>query len=596
VDLHVKGALIILALVAGVAHAQVMSPGPLVASHASIDSDDDCEKCHESGNRVVANLCLGCHKELGAKLSAGTGLHGRQYKGQACEKCHVEHLGRNAHLIRWPGGDASSLDHDLTGYKLAGGHKQVTCSKCHTQKQYVVVKTTCAGCHKDPHAGRFTTSCTKCHSETDWKGFDRKQFDHALAKFQLTGKHAEVACEKCHGKPEKWTGIAFSTCESCHQDPHKGELKGACSACHDTGGWASASAKMKDDHPWLSLRNGHAKVGCKTCHDKGDDKPPSKGTTCNACHKPVHVAKFSSKCEGCHASIRWVGLPDSVGRDHHGETRYPLAGKHVSVDCGRCHDVKKPAASRWKNLAFDACTACHADKHTGEFAARDKGECAQCHTLDGFARSTFGVTQHATTAFALDGRHVATRCSACHTKSKPWLDLRVGKSACADCHDNPHGTQFDTEMAKGGCATCHATNDWHRAKFDHSTYPLLGAHERTACTGCHGEQKPGAPPAAYRGIPRLCDGCHDDSHAGQFRLSEPVKDCPACHDPRDKTGFKIDFDHGKTTYPLDGKHRAVQCAACHPRDTLRNGANAIRYRLGYHACKDCHANPHTVSP
>jgi len=133
--------------------------------------------------------------------------------------------------------------------------------------------------------------------------------------------------------------------------------------------------------------------------------------------------------------------------------------------------------------------------------------------------------------------------------------------------------------------------DWHQPNIDHSTWPLVGVHARTACAGCHGEQKSGAKPAAYRGVPRDCEGCHDDIHAGQFRQTQPAKDCKTCHDA---TTFAIakTFDHGKTRYPLDGKHVGLACEKCHPSSTLRNGATAVRWRLGYFECRDCHANPH----
>ena len=355
---------LLLVVATRVGHAQMLSPGPLSSAHASLDGDNDCGQCHESGKQVVATLCFSCHKDLGAKIAAGTGLHGRQYKGQACENCHVEHLGRSSKLVRWPGGDLNKLDHDLTGWQLQGSHKPVGCLKCHTKtsplgkSQFVGVKTTCAGCHKDPHSGRFAGECTKCHNQTEWKAFEPKAFDHNLAKFPLTGKHVEVACTKCHGSPEKWTGIAFATCDSCHQDPHKGQFKPKpCSSCHDTKDWAGAGDKIRSDHPWLSLRNGHAAVACKTCHDKGDDKPPSKGKACVSCHKDTHIAKFGTKCETCHASIKWVGLPDSIGRDNHDKTRYPLDGKHLTTDCVRCHSLSKPQAARYKQLSFDACTS-----------------------------------------------------------------------------------------------------------------------------------------------------------------------------------------------------------------------------------------------
>ena len=577
-------------------HAQLLSPGPLANAHKQIDNDNDCAKCHQSGKQVVAKLCLDCHKDLNTELAASRGLHGKQYKPKPCEECHVDHLGRTAKLVRWPGGAMEKLDHGLTGYTLDGGHTKVGCLKCHTKSSplgkpvFLGTATACASCHKDPHAGKLSADCQKCHSTKEWQAFERKAFDHALARFPLTGKHADVACEKCHtGTPPKWKPLEFATCESCHADPHKGQFKPQpCTACHDTKSWQGATDLVRKNHPKLSLANGHVKVGCKTCHDRGTSKPPSKGSTCESCHSPIHVAKFGGRCETCHASIKWVGLPESVGRDNHGKTRYPLAGKHASVDCARCHPASKPVAQRFRNLRFDACATCHADVHKGEFTQRNKGECAQCHTLDGFGTTTFGVTQHATAKLALEGKHTATPCSSCHPNKR---DLRVAKQQCADCHANPHGTQFAAEMAKNGCATCHTALDWHQAKIDHSTWPLVGAHARTACAACHGEQKKGAEPAAYRGVPRDCEGCHDDIHAAQFTQTQPAKRCTTCHATET---FKIasTFDHTKTRYPLEGMHKNVACAKCHPAQTLRNGTTAVRWRLGYMQCKDCHANPH----
>jgi len=595
--------IIAIACVAGTAHAQLTSPGALATAHANIDGDDNCGKCHEAGKQVVAKLCLDCHKDLAAELGASRGLHGKQYKGKACEECHVEHLGKNARLVRWPGGAMEKLDHGLTGWALEGGHTKPACLDCHKKasplgkSQFVATSTACASCHKDPHAGKFGGDCVRCHGMSEWKGFERKAFDHKLAKYELTGKHTTVACEKCHlGTPPKWKPVEFATCEACHQDPHKGEFKPkACASCHETSSWEAASDKMRTQHPKLSLANGHAKLKCETCHDKGNDKPPSKGLACVGCHSPVHTAPFGRTCEGCHASIRWVGLPENIGRDNHGKTRYPLTGKHVTTACADCHLKTKPQAQRYRRLAFDTCAGCHPDVHAGEFKQRAGGECAQCHTVNGFVPTKFGVLDHEKTAFPLQGRHVATPCSQCHTGARPRTTFTVQKRDCASCHENPHGTQFAQEMAKGGCASCHTPVDWHQSKIDHSTFPLVGAHAQTACTECHGEQKRGATPAAYRGIPRTCEGCHDDVHAGQFRQTQPAKDCQSCHQP---TRFQIasSFDHKTTGYPIDGMHQTVTCAQCHPKVGLRDGSSSVRWRLGYRQCKDCHANPHKEGP
>ncbi len=591
-----KWLVLVLLCIASVANAQLLSPGPLANAHANIDGDDDCSKCHESGKQVVAKLCLDCHKDLGAEIAVGRGLHGKQYRGKPCEECHVDHLGRGAKLTRWPGGTMEQLNHDETGYKLEGGHVGPTCLKCHTKKspqgkpQFVGTPTACLSCHADPHKGRFTNACQKCHNVTKWQTFDQKSFDHNLTRYPLTGQHAPIACDKCHGSPPKWQPLAFNTCDQCHADPHRGQFKPkACSECHDTKGWTPSDAVIKGSHPVVSLANGHAKVACKACHDRGNDKPPTKGSTCVACHANVHDAPFGNKCESCHASIKWMGLPDSIGRSSHDKTKYPLAGKHETTACSACHVPSKPEDARYRKLAFNKCEACHADKHKGEM----KGfACSQCHSVAGFSPTTFGVAQHVQTGYTLDGKHAATPCSGCHPGARPRLSWRQPKQACAECHENPHGTQFDKEMKIDGCAHCHTPMSWNQAKIDHSTFPLTGAHARATCIGCHGNVAQGAEAAAFRGIPRDCEGCHEDTHAGQFRTSEPVKACTSCHTTEQ---WKIEkFDHDKTRYPLEGAHKPLECAKCHPSEELKNGQQAVRYRLGYFACRDCHADPHSA--
>lgn len=573
-----------------------MSPGPLSQPHAQLEGDRHCEDCHRSGRQVVAAQCLACHRDLGRKVAAGTGLHGRAYRGQACEGCHVEHISRKNPLVRWPGGAPERLDHAQTGWSLEGDHRTTNCRACHTQvtpqgrPTYIAAKPACASCHTDPHRGRFSTNCRACHDLEDWRRFDQKAFDHRLARFPLVGKHAEVACAGCHRTPSQWTGLAFQTCDSCHRDPHRGSFAPrACSECHEPTGWSRAAEQMRSDHPGLSLRNGHARVACQACHDQGNSKPPRAGKRCVDCHAPVHDAGFGPRCESCHRSIQWLGLPKAIGRDAHGQTAYPLVGRHLAADCAGCHPAKLPVAERFRGLRFERCGDCHGDRHRGEFLSRDAGECGACHTVAGFAPTTFGPAAHATTSFALEGKHAATPCRGCHPGAAPRLDWRQPHRACAECHADPHRGQFAKEMQSGGCGACHTSGDWRRPRVDHSTWPLTGGHREVACVRCHGGR--GTAEATYRGVPRECDGCHDDVHAGQFRASEPIRPCAGCHDSE---GFSVPaFDHARLAgYPIEGKHVGLACARCHPITELRNGVSAVRYRLGYRACKDCHANPH----
>jgi hypothetical protein len=594
--------LLVVLVHARMASPQILSPGPLSKAHASVEGDQHCNECHSSGKRVSVDGCLRCHNDLGARISAGKGLHGLQYKGKPCESCHVEHLGAAA-LMRWPGGDPSKLDHTQTGWVLNGAHKTTPCAKCHNKVNqrgnptYLGLSSSaCVPCHKDQHEGRFGQACLSCHNESVWKDVNLKTFNHDLARFALRGAHQTVPCAKCHFEPPKWVGLKFAQCQDCHHDPHDGRLGPNCTDCHEDTRWKPVLFTHKGaKHPGTSLANGHAAVPCRTCHDRGNLVSPSKGRECVSCHTPVHKAPFGRACGTCHGAIQWVGLPPSVGFNAHSITAYPLAGKHVSVKCAGCHKPEWPREARFKGLAFARCDDCHEDQHRGEFAKNDRGECKPCHSLNGFYPTLFGTVAHASTRFPLEGQHTASPCLSCHKLARPRLDLRVAQKACADCHANPHGNQFAKEMADGGCAHCHAETGWSLPKIDHSIWPLIGAHATAQCDSCHHptpEDRKAGKGASYLGIARNCGGCHDDVHLGQFRLSSPVFECDKCHTPK---SFKIpDFDHQAITgWALTGAHAPLECIKCHPAANLIAGQrNDKRWRLPSHECKFCHANPH----
>ncbi|HET9956705.1 MAG TPA: hypothetical protein VFQ61_19550, partial [Polyangiaceae bacterium] len=407
----------------------------------------------------------------------------------------------------------------------------------------------------------------------------------------------KVECSACHrGSPPKYKGLEFSSCTSCHNDPHDGKLGPACESCHLESDWHQVTVGVRN-HPWLSLANGHARTPCIKCHDRGTLRTPSRGRACAGCHKPVHEANFGKRCESCHEVILWLGLARSVGLNAHGKTVYPLRGKHLESPCAGCHKPSLPEAERYRQLEFDRCSRCHKDVHDARFAKRDDGECKACHSESGFRPSRFGVTLHHSTRFPLEGRHTAVACGKCHQhdpKRRERLDWSSKKLRCAECHENPHGDQFQAEMRRNGCATCHTPASWTLPRIDHSVWPLTGAHASTPCAACHTpteqDRKAGAGPS-YRLAPRACDGCHDDVHRGQFRLAEPKRACEFCHSTVE---FKVpDFDHTRLTgYELLGKHKALKCDACHTHKPTPGGGKAALFRLGYRRCRDCHADPH----
>ena len=573
------------------ARAQLLSPGPLAGGHADLEGDDKCGRCHTSGKGVANSLCTGCHVNIGAAVASGAGLHGRSYRGQSCAKCHSDHRGRGAALVRF---DPKSFDHGQV-WKLNGDHAQAKCGGCHKSRSWLGLGTACTSCHKDPHAGRFG-ACLNCHDESDWGQVKIDKFDHSLARFQLKGAHGQVPCENCHGKPPRWRGLDAGGCASCHHDPHGGRFSKACTNCHVESSFRTIQMKA-GAHPGLSLASGHGRLACGRCHDKGMYARPTKGARCSSCHKPVHEAPFGNRCESCHASIKWLGLPPKVGLAAHDKTPFPLHGKHVQTACQKCHQPEKPPQRRYRELSFDKCKGCHTDPHAGEFEKRSGGECKNCHTDSGFKPTLFGPDLHASARFPLVGHHVAVPCGKCHqnhTPGKPRTAWNVAERACEKCHENPHADQFTTEMQKHGCAGCHSPIGWDTPNIDHKRWPLSGAHASAACGRCHrpteSDRKSGKG-ASYQGTPRDCAGCHADVHRGQFRLTKPVKGCDACHGTQ---RFVLSqFDHGKLAgYPLDGAHRRLDCSKCHAIEKLGDGGKTTRWRLGYRKCRDCHADPH----
>jgi hypothetical protein len=576
--------------------AQFFSPGELSASHAALEGDAHCNDCHSAGRGVSNDKCMSCHSDVARSLREKTGLHGRQYAGQACSNCHVDHRGRNQKLIRW---NEQAFDHSLAGWALSSSHKKPACATCHTTRNergkvsFIGLDPSCKSCHEDPHQGRFGARCQGCHDDVAWKNLDLDPFDHATTRFPLRGKHVRVDCAGCHGSPAKYRPLEFDACGDCHRDPHQNKFGVSCESCHSERSWKDLHMQ-RSAHPGLSLQGGHDDVKCASCHDRGNLKSPSRGDRCVSCHKPVHEAAFGQDCATCHGQIRWLGLPEALGRRVHAQTRYLLAGAHATTACDECHSAKKPPARRFRKLAFDDCLDCHRDSHAGQFSDRGGGACEACHTVAGFTPTLFGVEAHATSRFELTGAHEAAPCGACHGAQRPRLDWQLSRRECSDCHQNPHGNRFETEMAAGGCASCHSSVAWDMPKFAHDTWPLTGKHQSVRCDQCHtpteADRKAGHG-ESYRDAPRECEGCHTDVHLGQFRLSEPRKSCASCHET---TSFKLpSFDHLEGTgYGLVGKHQSVRCAACHLQTSLADGQHTVLWRLPYAQCRDCHKNPH----
>src|ERR1700732_1647180 len=78
---------------------KLIMPGPVSKAHAKIEGE--CSNCHDRTNRERQTaLCLDCHKDTAADISARSRYHGRMQQASAgqCRGCHTEHLGRDADI------------------------------------------------------------------------------------------------------------------------------------------------------------------------------------------------------------------------------------------------------------------------------------------------------------------------------------------------------------------------------------------------------------------------------------------------------------------------------------------------------------------
>jgi len=576
--------------------ADVFSPGDLSRAHFQLSGLQSCTKCHPRGEQLSQASCLDCHRELAPRVKAGQGFHGRLPTGERdCWTCHHEHQGKDFALVDWGAGGQKKFDHARTGAPLLGKHLPVSCEKCHDPRlvQEPAVKkllseqpkrstflgapamAACASCHFDEHRGQLGTDCKRCHGEAGWKPAQR--FEHARTAYPLTCKHARVACEKCH-----------------------------------------APLPAPPAEPGLLTAPVHA--------DRYARYRPLAHAACLDCHKDPHQDRFGQDCIRCHVTDDWKRIVAGATAQHefHQKTRYPLEGAHRAVACAPCHGPFHGTPARFKPLAFQACTDCHADAHAGQMARRgaEAGRCERCHEVRGFLPVRFGLEEHEKTSYELEGAHRTVACAACHPQderlaerlpaqaraelarrgrpvrtSLALYDVAGDLTRCETCHADPHAGQL---VRPKGCAACHGLDSFHRVRFDHqkeSRFALAGTHATAPCASCH-RPEPGAGGAVvrYRPLEVACAACHRDPHLGQLTSAAaagaPVAGCERCHGADDWKKLRFRHEQPFTDYPLTGKHQKVACEKCHPALQVAPGVESRRYKPLPRGCEGCHADFH----
>jgi len=158
-----------------------------------------CFACHKSEPeqkkwtfKNIGTNCAQCHKDIHKNY-----ISSKYYPNQKCETCHNNDSWSDV-----------TFNHNKTNWPLTGKHLEVACRKCHVSnntnskpfnQKFAHLKSECSSCHTDKHNNQFAingvTNCKRCHVTKNWIP---EKFDHSTTPFKLDGRHANLACNKCH--------------------------------------------------------------------------------------------------------------------------------------------------------------------------------------------------------------------------------------------------------------------------------------------------------------------------------------------------------------------------------------------------------------
>jgi hypothetical protein len=357
--------------------------------------------------------------------------------------------------------------------------------------------------------------------------------------------------------------------------PH-GTLRWSCQSCHATDSWKmKVDASFDHTETGFLLEGQHKTLQCVGCHK--DLKFTGTVHECTACHVDVHKSELGMVCTRCHTPQTWK-ITDMMNR--HQLTRFPLLGRHATLDCEDCH----AGLTLQQFLGTPiTCYGCHRTDYQktanpNHAAAGFSTDCGLCRKENAFEWGT--GFDHAITKFPLTGAHLATPCSSCHRTT----DFKNTPLECYACHQLDYQSTTAPNHVVGlldhRCETCHSTTAWHPAMFDHSTtkFPLTGVHATTACASCHVSGN-------YQLVYSSCYTCHATEYTG---TKNPVHStagfpttCETCHTTTGWTGAS--FNH--TWFPQNHGSSGGVCAKCH--------TNSANYAVFSCTTAPCHPQAQT---
>lgn len=475
-------------IVTNITELHQLSRFPLLGAHNTAD----CASCHVLASQLefepLGVECIDCHNQ--DYLATTSPNHVEAGFSKECIECH------KIDAFDWLG---AGINHDF--FPLTKGHAINECAECHTSGISATISPDCYSCHQNNYIASvnpshqnlgLSTNCMECHTtDPGWKPADFK--DHDAISFPIySGEHKGEwnSCFDCHKQPENYSLFSCIDCHEHNKTEMDNEHSGmkdyeynsqACFACHPTG---DGEGSFDHNTTGFILKGAHIAAICSDCHT---DSYSNTSSECKGCHsdsyalatEPNHVsAGISNDCATCHTENGWS--PSIF--DHTVSTGFALTAGHSGRQCADCHQGTTSTAS-------SECISCHqADFNRAEnhVAQNFPSDCLQCHSTESWEGADF---DHNTTSFPLNGAHIATECTACHTSGYAGTP-----NQCFDCHQadfdgttepNHLSAHFSTH-----CETCHSETSWIPSTFDHDNqyFPInSGPHRETwsSCLTCH---------------------------------------------------------------------------------------------------------------
>jgi hypothetical protein len=282
--------------------------------------------------------------------------------------------------------------------------------------------------------------------------------------------------------------------------------------------------------------------------------------------KPHTHLEGLSNCTKCHELGEKVSEKKCL--DCHKELRARISqnkGYHVS-----------------KEIKGKSCISCHSDHHGVNFE------------MIRFDKKAFN---HKLTGYELKDKHKIEDCAKCH-RDENIKDPAIKKlkktflgldQKCLSCHEDYHQKTLSND-----CVQCHDYKGFKPAplfKHNKTEFPLNGAHEKVKCESCHKKEVRGGQEfQKFSGIPfKNCNACHQDPHKGEFG-----QNCKTCHNEVSFQQIKSNsgFNHSLTGFDLQGKHKAIDCRACHDNRPGTKGTYKEFENVQKISCVLCHKDEH----